>query len=91
MFSIVIFTGDDNMKYMYKIQFCCILVRSVFEDRERDMCVFSWRLQRHPTTTSLTRTHTHTHDGPTVDARSSGSRFSGFCNFNFDPVRSAIF
>ena len=27
---------------------------------------------------SHTRTHTHTHDGPTVAARSSGSRFFGF-------------
>ena len=84
------------MKYMYKIQFCYILVRYVFEDRERDMCVFSWRLQRHPTTTSLSHTHTHahTHAHMTVQQWMRGQvvpDFSGFCNFNFDPVRSAIF
>ena len=68
---------------------CCISVRYVFEDRERNMCVFSRRFQRHNTTTSFfnahfhthTHTHTHTHDGPTVAARSSGSRFFGFCKY----------
>ena len=73
------------MKYMYKIQFCYILVRYVFEDRERDMCVF-FRGDFNgtpPQRRSHTHTHTHTrtHDGPTVDARSSGSRFFGFLQF----------
>ena len=74
------------MKYMYKIQFCYILVRYVFEDRERDMCVFFVETSTAPhhnvaLTHTHTRTHTRTHDGPTVDARSSGSRFFGFLQF----------
>ena len=74
---------------------CCISVRYVFEDRERNMCVFSRRFQRHTTTTSFfnahfhTHTHTHTHDGPTRDARSSGSRFFGFNKKYFDPKRGS--
>ena len=75
------------MKYMYKIQFCYILVRYVLRI-EREICVFFFRgdfngtppqRRSHPHT--HTHTHTHTHDGPTVDARSSGSRFFGFLQF----------
>ena len=73
------------MKYMYKNSVLLNFSEIRFLRIERDMCVFSWRLQRHTTTTSLshthTLTHTHTHDGPTVDARSSGSRFFGFLQF----------
>ena len=50
------------MKYMYKIQFCYILVRYVFEDRERDMCAFFVETSTAPHhNVALTHTHAHTH------------------------------
>ena len=62
MFSVVIITRGDNMKYMFKIPFCWILVRYVFEDRERYVCFFRGDFNgTPPQRRSHTHTHTHTH------------------------------
>ena len=82
------------MKYMFKIPFCCILVKYIFEDRERYVCFFVETSTAHHHNVALTHTHTHTHTHMTVQQWMRGQvdpDFSGFCNFNFDPVRSAIF
>ena len=84
---LLLLRGNDYTKYMFKIPFCCILVRYVFEDSERYVCFFAETSTAHHHNVVLRRTHTHTHshththDGPTVAARSSGSRFFGFCKY----------
>ena len=67
----------------------------MFADRERYVCFFRGDFNgTPPQRRSYTHTHTHTHTHMTVQQWMRGQvdpDFSGFCNFNFDPVRSAIF
>ena len=83
------------MKYMYKNSVLLNFSEIRFLRIERDMCVFfveTSTVHRH--NVALTHTLTHTHTQMTVQQWMRGQvvpDFSGFCNFNFDPVRSAIF
>ena len=58
---LLLLRGYDNMKYMFKIPFCWILVRYIFEDRERYVCFFVETSTAHHHNVALTHTHTHTH------------------------------
>ena len=92
---LLLLRGNNYTKYMFKIQFCCVLVRyCVFEDKEIDTRIeryvfFSgtYTSQQHNVvlhnTHTLTHTHTRTHAWPTVASRASGSRgfFFGFCKY----------
>ena len=87
MFSVVIVMREWQYEiHVWKFRFVeyqwdiCLRI-------ERAMCVFSWRLQWHTTTTSLLHTHTHTHSHThTHMAVQQWVRgqvdpdFSGFCN-----------